>query len=294
MSNKNNFDQEAKLFFGDNEVFARIFNYLIYDGKDVIKPNDLESLPTELVLRTKDAVDSRLRDLIKKVSIKEADKSYLVLFGIESQNKEDHFMIQRVMNYNVRQMLEQAKGLKKGELLKPVLTLVIYTGEKRWEEARTLYETLDIPKSLMDLYKKSEPDRELLLLDLRRMKDEEIRKFGPQIEVVFLAMKYQYNSEKIDQIFKEGPDLEPKYVEALKAFTNREDINYNTNEEEVTNMRSLSDTLKDIGRDEGSSNAYYNSVKGAMESFGVSADRAMDALKVPQEDREAILKKIEG
>ena len=205
-----------------------------------------------------------------------------------------HFMIQRVMNYNVRQMLEQAKGLKKGELLKPVLTLVIYTGEKRWEEARTLYETLDIPKSLMDLYKKSEPDRELLLLDLRRMKDEEIRKFGPQIEVVFLAMKYQYNSEKIDQIFKEGPDLEPKYVEALKAFTNREDINYNTNEEEVTNMRSLSDTLKDIGRDEGSSNAYYNSVKGAMENLGFSADRAMDALNVPQEDREAILKKIKG
>ena len=115
-------------------------------------------------------------------------------------------------------------------------------------------------------------------------------------------MKYQDNKAKVQEIYKEKEEviysLQSRQMEALKKFTKIEDIDYIKDEGEVTNMRSLSDTLKDIGRDEGlvegSSNAYYNSVKGAMESFGVSADRAMDALNVPQEDREAILKKIKG
>ena len=77
-------------------------------------------------------------------------------------------------------------------------------------------------------------------------------------------------------------------------------------------MRSLTDTIKEIGideglakgrlegrlegraegRNEGSSEAYYHSVKGAMKNFGISAEKAMDALNIPLSNREAILKKL--
>ena len=81
-------------------------------------------------------------------------------------------------------------------------------------------------------------------------------------------------------------------------------------------MRSLTDTIKEIGideglakgrlegraegivegraegRNEGSSEAYYQAVKGAMKNFGISAEKAMDALNIPLSNREAILKKL--
>ena len=43
-------DAKAKEFLSNNERFADLFNYYLFDGKQVIKPEDLEERDTTEVL----------------------------------------------------------------------------------------------------------------------------------------------------------------------------------------------------------------------------------------------------
>ena len=313
MSEKKDYDKAAKIIFGENHIFADVFNYIIYGGENIIKADDLSSLPTESIQMKEGKIDARYRDLLKCVMIKEDQKNYYVLFGIEHQSKDDFYMIERVMNYNARYLLSQAEKAKKGELLKPILTLVIYTGERKWTSPRTLYETLDIPKDLLPYLMMYEPDRELLLLDLRHMEDNEIEKLRKPLSLIVYLMKYQENKAKMSKVINENEaalgTLNGPCLEALGVFTNSNINDYINDEGEAINMRSLTDTIKEIGideglakgrlegraegRNEGSSEAYYQAVKGAMKNFDISAEKAMDALNIPLSNREAILKKLE-
>ena len=298
MKSTNAFDETAKRFFSDNQIFADVFNYLLYNGESVIKADDLVPYSTETVIKNGEKLDKRLRDLLNEATIKEDGKNYYMLLGIEHQSTSEFFMIERVLNYEASQLLNQAENAKKGRLLKRVITIVIYTGEKEWKDPRSLYDTLSIPPSLMNWFNEFMPNRRLPLLDIRHIEDEAIERLGEPFSTIASLMKYQDNKAKVQEIYKEKEkviyNLQSRQMEALKKFTKIEDIDYIKDEGEVTNMRSLSDTLKDIGRDEGSFNAYYNCVKGAMQNLGISVDKAIETLKVPQEHREAILKKIKG
>ena len=46
------------------------------------------------------------------------------------------------------------------------------------------------------------------------------------------------------------------------------------------------------GREEGRTNAELDLIKNAMESFGITAEKAMEALKISMESRSAYLKKL--
>ena len=42
-------DTYAKKYMSDNNVFADAFNFLIYDGEEVIKPENLKTLDTSVL-----------------------------------------------------------------------------------------------------------------------------------------------------------------------------------------------------------------------------------------------------
>ena len=71
-------DNEIKKFIEKNRIFADVFNYYIYDGEQVIKPDDLQQLDsTEIVLNKKLPIDKnsikKYRDVIKQWAIKRDD-----------------------------------------------------------------------------------------------------------------------------------------------------------------------------------------------------------------------------
>ena len=71
-------DNETKKFIEKNRIFADVFNYYIYDGEQVIKPDDLQQLDsTEIVLNKKLPIDKnsikKYRDVIKQWAIKRDD-----------------------------------------------------------------------------------------------------------------------------------------------------------------------------------------------------------------------------
>lgn len=84
-------DTKAKQFLSNNERFADLFNYYLFDGRQVIKPEDLEERDTAEVLslygrNKREMQKQKWRDLLKQAIIKATDTAVSVLLGIENQS----------------------------------------------------------------------------------------------------------------------------------------------------------------------------------------------------------------
>ena len=85
-----NIDTITKEYISDNRRFADLFNFLIYGGREVIRPQDLEERDaTELALPY--GVDQKvvgrqqMRDNLKAYCAKEAGGITYLLLGVENQ-----------------------------------------------------------------------------------------------------------------------------------------------------------------------------------------------------------------
>ena len=180
-------DTVLKNYWSDNERFADIFNATLFDGSPVIKPEELESEDTEesFVLEHRDYAESikASRDNIK---ISKRSVTYgveFVMLGLESQEHVHYAMPLRVMGYDYstykKQYDNNAKKYKKSDSLNedeylsrmkmtdkfmPVITIVVYYGEKPWDGAVSLHGMLDIPEALKVFVN----DYKMLLVEARQ------------------------------------------------------------------------------------------------------------------------------
>ena len=166
-------DTILKNYWANNEQFADLFNAVLFKGKQMIKPEELEDVDTEesSILEHKEYAESlsASRDNIK---VQKRSTKYgieLVLLGLESQQHIHYAMPMRVMGYDYGAYKKQyesnaakyktSEGLtedeylsrmKKTDRLIPTITVVIYYGEDEWDGATSLHEMLDIPPEIKD------------------------------------------------------------------------------------------------------------------------------------------------
>lgn len=164
-------DTVLKNYWNNNEQFADLFNAVLFEGKQVIKPEELEDVDTEesSVLEHREYAESikASRDNIKIQKKSTVYGVEFVLLGLESQEHIHYAMPMRVMGYDYASYKKQydsnakkyktAKGLSEDEYLSrmkktdkfiPVITVVVYYGEKPWDGAMSLHEMLNIPEEM--------------------------------------------------------------------------------------------------------------------------------------------------
>lgn len=290
-------DEAAKRLFSHPEVFAEVFNYFFYQGRCVIMPEDLSPLPAESIIRKGVRADRRIRDILilNRAVIRENGECILVLLGIEHQSKADEFMIQRVINYNARSMLLQAEKAKPGEKLKPIITVVFYTGSSSWTYPVNLYSTLDIPEGIMPVMKLCEPDRIFLLVNPEGMSDEEIDRMGSVVSLVVRCLKYQNDPAKYENVL--GSQRMERVPEdafwAIKIFTNDDKLEYNSNGDETVDMckgtNGIARKYEEEGKRNGLLEGTARAVSSIMAKLDISAAEAMNIADVPAEERSSVL-----
>ncbi len=100
--NKLKADVVVKNYWRNNEQFADFFNAVLYEGKQVIKPDELEDMDTEesYVSENKKYVESVLasRDNIKIRKKSTKHDVELCILGMESQEHIHYAMPMRVMD----------------------------------------------------------------------------------------------------------------------------------------------------------------------------------------------------
>lgn len=162
-------DTILKNFWQDNERFASLFNTVVFNGEKVIKPENLEEVDTDAsnLIEFKEYKETleRARDVIKKT----AYGIDFVILGIENQMKTHYAMPLRVMIYDALGYLKEYQeiskknkksgakftaeeflsALKKEDKLHPVVSIVIYYGEKPWDGPLSLRDMMaDMPEEV--------------------------------------------------------------------------------------------------------------------------------------------------
>ena len=222
-------DTALKNFWRNNERFADLFNAVLFDGKEVIQPEELMEADTDLssVIKMNRHADTvqRVFDVVKKTS----NGVSFVVWGLENQEKIHYAMPLRHMLGDALSYLKEYQDLaaknkqennfetedeflskmKKTDRLHPVVSICIYYGEKEWDGPFRLTDMLDIPEELKDIV--SDYDMHLVQL----LKSEGFRFHNEDINTVFEICRAIYKKEhdKIRQIY------ETRAIDTELAFT---------------------------------------------------------------------------
>lgn len=179
------------------DVFAEIFNQLAFGGRQIVKPEELISVPTEAVIAEIDGVlREKRRDIVK------ADGNgqyYHLIFGLENQDHIDQTMPVRMMGYDLASYEKQIRQLavvnqqekrhvidrlQKGQKLAPVISLVLYWGQETWESPRCLYDILDFSRDTEDVLKPLIPDYPINLVCMAKLTQGERERLSTDIRVL--------------------------------------------------------------------------------------------------------------
>lgn len=233
-------DNLTKEYMSEPEHFADAFNYYLFHGKQVIRPDSLTVLdPTEIGIvfgNSSDETVQKVRDVLKQCIVMEDDKvSYLIL-GIENQS-EIHYamcvknMIYDALNYgnqisqasrnhrkdkNLKSGSEFLSGFTKEDHLKTVVTLTIYFGSDDWDAPRSLREMFeDIDEHIIECA----ADYKLNLIVPKEITS--FSQFTTEFEIVMKYIAASADKEKLHETVKgnEFEEVDVKTVRLLNACT---------------------------------------------------------------------------
>lgn len=235
-------DTKAKQFLSNNERFADLFNYYLFDGKQVIKSKDLEERDTTEVLslygtNRREMQKQKWRDLLKYAIIKATETAVFVLFGVENQSDIHYAMpvkniIYDGMNYGAQvskaavrhrqdrdysSNAEFLSGFAKEDKLIPIITLTVYWGADEWDAPRSLHEMFAVSDENILKYVE---DYHLHLIIPGEITD--FYKFRTSLREVLEIIKVSDDRKAMQKIIENNPrfkTIEREAVSAINVFT---------------------------------------------------------------------------
>jgi len=211
-------DVSLKTFWRDNEHFADLFNATVFNGKQVLKPDKLTEMDTDVsaTIHSKSYNESitRNRDVVKKMS----DGVEFNILGLEIQDKTHYAMPLRTMTYDALGYIKEyndikkhhklnkdsfssheefLSGINKSDRFHPITTLVLYYGESLWDGPTCLS---DMMISMPDNIKAYFSDYKLNLVQI--LDSDKYTFYNEDVRDVFNIIRNIYNDD-FDSIYRE-------------------------------------------------------------------------------------------
>ncbi len=276
-------DTVTKDYVRDPDIFADIFNYYIYGGRQVIQSEQLTERDTSEIALPYGADDARIpvqkyRDVQKLYAAMIDGKVEYLLYGVENQSEIHYAMAVKNNLYDALeyagQVEEAAKSHRKemkrkkqgsdkaedkitpnaGEFLSgfwkedrliPSITVTVFFGAEEW----------DGPLSLFDMMNVTEPEvlscmdnYHVRLIAPAQMADEEIMKFQSSLREVMLFIKYSKDRGNLSRILqineKRFREVERRAVDVIEVITNS-GIVYSEKEVKVDMCQAIQEIRKE-------------------------------------------------
>ena len=258
----------TKRYMKDNARFADICNFYLYDGKEIIRPEDLsEKDITELALPKKleklVAIE-KLRDVLKGCCVKTAGGITYLIVGVENQADLSD--------------AEYLSGLAKEDKLTPVITITIFWNYGVWDGARSLHEMFDIKDARVLDYVQ---DYKLNLIVPEEIEDFE--KFKTELGPVLEFISNAGNGKRLKKALKEKEErwsvLGSEEVNLLNVCL-KANLKITSNSEEGAGNKvcrgiiELQEMSKAEGKAEGILTTLLQLVQDGLLSLSVGAQRA--------------------
>jgi len=201
-------DIAEKNFIALNDVFADIFNVLVFEGKRLMSEETLsDQSPLSQYKADDEMLHEQERDTFK---LWKGHGMNLVLAGIENQTKPDKDMPFRVIGYDGAayrsQLLRTEEKDVKGEQKKmpvkeryPVLTIVLYFGKELWNYPKNLVECFEPPLAEDEITKVLRTyiqDYRVHVFDIPRLTKEQVQLFRSDFRIVADYYTSVYNTDE--------------------------------------------------------------------------------------------------
>ena len=287
-------DLILKKLLNHNDVFADIVNAVLFRGEEVVKPEDLRNVQTTSMYKGEGKLNSMDRD-IAKYWVK--GNMTLCLLGAENQTRIDPDMIFRNIGYDGTAYRDQ---MNQGKERYPVITFVLYYGDKPWNKPLTLYETLgNIPEDLKHYVN----DYRMNLIDVKRMDQDELDRLKSDFWHIVKTIQESKRSNY------EPDDTRPiKYGDEVSEFMSEYTGNsysgavqsLRKKHERITMKSLLSEAEKKEIREKTTEEVtaevtvknYAGCVLKLMKKKNMSVEDIFETLESPSELQEAVLEEV--
>lgn len=297
-------DDVTKEYMKDNNVFADAFNYLIYNGRQVIKPSSLQELYTTEIALVEDDKIQKYRDVLKSAVIKKNDKATYLLLGVENQTKIHYAMPVRNLLYDAiryhTQIIEVAKrhkkdkdlstkseflsGFSKEDKIMPIITLVIHFGPDKWDGPLSLHDMFEVDDVDILAFV---PDYKMNLIDPADLDDSSLDKFSTGLSKLLGCIKYSKDKEGLAKYFMKdgGLIVDVKTAQAINDLTNL-NLSIPEGKEEINMCKAMEELIKDgeaKGEARGKQSEKLEIYRGLVRDGILSARQASERSGIPEE-----------
>ena len=273
----------TKEYMEDTEVFADVFNHMIYKGEKVIDPKNLKELDTANVIIPYGANGAEVpyqkyRDVFKILCAMEDENAVYLLLGVENQSNVHYAMPVKNMVYDSLEYAAQVQkaeashkkarkekepkekkpdsaeflsGFYREDRLLPIITVVVYFGADSWDAPRSLHEMLIVQdESILSLV----PDYRINLIAPGEMSEEELEHFTSNFREVMQFIKYSKDTEKLSQLVEENTAFETMDRKAVRVMEEMTGMKIEKEvEEEKVNVCKAIQGIEERGRAAGRS-----------------------------------------
>ena len=246
-------DKVEKLLEDYPDVFADIINVLIYDGKQVVKPEELRTTNVQSQYKASDDVlHEEERDILKEWT---KGKNYKVFFGIENQTTKDRKMPLRVIAYDGASYRSQMLKKNQKDFCK-VITLVLHFGNRRWEG----------DKELQEIIKKQSGEEEwfqnykLNVVDIAYLTEKQIKMFRSDFGIIadyFVKRRKGYKAIENHQPIKHVDEM-LKFMKIFAEDNRFLKLNVKKDEKGEVTMCTILDAVEQKGINKGKKIGYKN------------------------------------
>jgi hypothetical protein len=264
-----------------DDVFADIVNGLLFKGEQVVQEQSLVDAQPVSMYKADGKVHEQERDVSKYLVDQSGEQINIrvALLGIENQSTYDEDMPLRVIGYD-----GAAYRAELGQKTRyPVVTLVLYFGEKPWGKNRTLYDAVRVP----DMYRPFVNDYRINLFEISHLPREAIEYFHSDFKVVVdYFVNRRDNPEyrpKNPQKFKHVDEL----LKMLAVFSHDNRFSDLLVQEggRPTDMCEVLDRVENKGKEEGRIEGRLEGIRTLMKNFDLTAQQAMEMMEIPEEER---------
>ncbi len=308
-------DTVTKDYIKQNTIFADAFNYYIYGGQQRIMPKQLRELDAAETIVPYGADDAGepeqvYRDVMKSMVAMKDERAAYLLLGIESQGEVNYAMPVKNLLYDAinyaRQVQKAAsshreakdsKGHSKGEFLSgfykedrliPVITLVILFSPDEWDGPTSLHEMLNIEdEHILSLL----PDYQIHLITPYGLSKDELNKFHSSLREVLTFIKYSKDKGKMEEAVRDNfKKLRKEEINVLNYCANV-NLKLPPGEEEVDVCKAWEDMKQETAA-KAEERTLLEALRNIIEGFHVTAEKAMEVLKVPEAKQAELAAKL--
>lgn len=279
-------DVNVNIWLSEKKRFANLFNGVIYGGRQVILPEDLEEVNSVSSVSVKNR-NGKTKNMKKyrDIIMKWRNQATLVLLANESQDKVHYAMPHKVMLYdgmdyetqirnNWKNLTDRRKQDKKtgqplehltaGEYLSrfrktdrltPIISLVFYYGSEPWDGPVDLYDMFQLEgteeeKAVLEKYL---PNYKINLVDAERLTN--VEEFSEDLQVILAMLRYRNSREELTDYINQNKEffqhVDYETSQAMKAFLNMKDVpgKVGQKEDEVDMCKAIQEMYDDGVRD---------------------------------------------